>query len=103
MRLPQGEGAKDRIVPCIVNYMMGSRLQVITYESLRVGTLLSVEHEDCLLMGEVTGCVSQAHLWQVEVALKHVLNGLMNVMALRAGLLQESEAPVAVPVPPVRS
>ena len=93
LHLTQGAGKKDRTIPCQVNHCAGKRLQIITGESVPTGTAVSVEHEDALLLGEVAMSKSQAHGWQVEIKIEHALNGLMNLMALRSRLLEESKVP----------
>ena len=89
LRVPRGPGLKDRILPCIVNYCQGNRLQIIASETIPVGTAVGVEHEDTLLLGEIVINKPQAHLWQVEIRIDQALNGLMKVMALQARLLEE--------------
>jgi hypothetical protein len=94
LHLPQEGGAKERIISCMVNYWQGQRLQIILSEQIAAGTAVSVEHEDMLLMGEVVANVQQAHLWRADIQVEHALTGLMNLMALRAKLLEESPARV---------
>ena len=82
----------------MVNHWQGKRLQIIVAEEIAPGTAVSVEHEDMLLMGEIVAAAAQAHVWRVDVRVEHALNGLMNLMALRAKLLEQSPAPVRVEV-----
>jgi hypothetical protein len=99
LHLPQQEeGAKERIISCVVNYWQGPRLQIILSEKIAAGTAISVEHEDMLLMGEVVANVQQSHLWRADIHVEHALTGLMNLMALRAKLLEEAPAQVPVEV-----
>jgi hypothetical protein len=71
-------------------------------EAIAPGTAVSVEHEDALLLGEVIVSAPKPHAWHVAIQVEQVLNGLMNLMALRAKLL--AETPVVDPVEaPVRS
>lgn len=79
-----------------MNYWQGPRLQIILCEQIAAGTAVSVEHEDMLLMGEVVANAQQAHLWRADIHVEHALTGLMNLMALRAKLLEESPARVPV-------
>jgi hypothetical protein len=51
-----------------------------------------------LLMGEVVANVQQAHLWRADIHVERALTGLMNLMALRAKLLEERPARVDVDV-----
>jgi hypothetical protein len=99
VHLPNGAGDKDRIISCMVNYWQGPRLQIISSEKVPAGTAVSVEHEDVLLMGEVVMSLPQAHLWRVDVQVEQALNGLMNLMALRAKLLEESPVRAEAAIP----
>ena len=68
-------------------------------EPVPSGAAVSVEHEDALLLGEVVVSVPKPHAWHIEVRVEQVLNGLMNLMALRAHLLNESPGPSPSPSP----
>jgi hypothetical protein len=92
VHLPKGEGDKERIISCMVNYWHARRLQIIASENIAPGSAVSVEHEDVLLIGEVVSSAPQAHLWRTDIEVEHALNGLMNLMALRSKLLEESPA-----------
>jgi hypothetical protein len=90
----------ERVVSCTVNSFKEGRLQIMTPEAIPSGAAISVEHEDALLLGEVMVSVPKPHAWLIEVRVEQVLNGLMNLMALRERLLAETPvlSPVAVPV-----
>ncbi|MBV9156409.1 MAG: hypothetical protein JO097_09110 [Acidobacteriaceae bacterium] len=61
-----------------------------TTEPLPISTVVSVEHEDVLFLGEVLSCrVTSGPAWNVEIKVAHFLTGLQNLMALRKGLLGE--------------
>jgi hypothetical protein len=92
----------ERVVSCTVTSFKDGRLQIMTPEAIPTGIAISVEHEDALLLGEVIVSAPKPHAWHIEVRVGKVLNGLMNLMALRARLLEET--PVTSPVEaPVRS
>jgi hypothetical protein len=93
-------GASRRSIPCSVGRFQGNRLHVLTTERVAIGTPVSVEHEDTLLLGEVMHVAEQATSWAMEIRVEQMLNGLMNLMALRARLLEEmpAAAPIARPV-----
>lgn len=95
LHIPQGPGKKDRIIPCLVNYCHGSRLQIIAAEAVPPGSAISVEDEDALHIGEIVHNTPQSHVWKTEICVHQVLNGLKNVMKLRAEFLQESKAQAA--------
>jgi hypothetical protein len=64
-------------------------------ESVAPGTAVSLEHEDALLLGEVILNVPKPTAWHLDIRVEQVLNGLMNLMALRASLLDESRAKIS--------
>lgn len=76
--------------------MEGKRLVLSTGESIRESTLVSVEYEDTLLLGEVVICSGTEQAWTLEVRVEQMLTGLQSLMALRAHLLSES---LAAPLP----
>lgn len=76
--------------------MEGKRLVLSTGESIRESTLVSVEYEDTLLLGEVVICSGTEQTWTLEVRVEQMLTGLQSLMALRAHLLSES---LAAPLP----
>lgn len=102
VRIPMGPEKGERVVSCTVNSFKDGRLQIMAPEAIPSGTAISVEHEDALLLGEVLVSVPKPNAWHIEVRVEQVLNGLMNLMALRARLLQETPAPSPVAMP-VRS
>ena len=73
------DGAQERSLTCIVNYWQTPRLQIILAEHLPAGSVVSIEHDDTLLMGEVVASVAQAHLWRTDIDVEHALNGLANL------------------------
>jgi hypothetical protein len=80
--------------------MQGKRLTLSTPEFIPESTVVSVEHEDTLLLGEVVICSRGPQGWATEVQVDQILTGLQSLMALRAHLLSESmsASPVLVPV-----
>lgn len=76
--------------------MEGKRLIINGPEHVRESTLVSVEYEDTLLLGEVVICNGSADDWRIEIRVEQILTGLQSLMALRASLLSES---VAAPLP----
>jgi hypothetical protein len=89
LHLPKSSGI-NRTVPCQVNTCSSQRLQIAVAEPLAAGTAVSVEHEDALLLGEVVAGSPLPEGWQLDIKIVQALNGLMNLMALQAGLLGES-------------
>jgi len=87
--LPAGNGAK-RSIPCAFQGMEGKRAILETGEPLSASTVLSIEYEDKLFLGEVVACAFQApSIFRVEVKVEQILTGLQSLMNLRARLLGE--------------
>lgn len=84
----QPNGVKRRI-DCVVESMQGKRLLLGANEAIAPYTIVSVEYEDTMFLGEVVQCTGLAAAWSVEIVVKQVLNGLQSLMALRSRLLSE--------------
>ena len=83
-------GSKVRI-PCTFQGMEGKRLTLETSERVASSTMVSVEYNDALFLGDVMSCThKETDFWRVEIRVEQVLSGLQSLMALRAGLLGEA-------------
>ena len=73
--------------------MQGKRLSVVTERRVPASTVVTVEHDDCLFLGEVMASTQDVggH-WHLEMKVGQVLTGLQSLMNLRANLLGESVA-----------
>jgi len=69
--------------------MHGKRLTLEACESVPSRTVISVEYDDSLFLGEVVSCVGAENAWSIEIKVEQVLNGLQSLMALRSRLLSE--------------
>jgi hypothetical protein len=101
LQLPASEphGTK-RSIDCEVERMQGKRLILSTPEYVRESTLVSIEYEDTLLLGEVVVCSGAQDAWKTEIRVEQMLTGLQSLMALRAHLLSEC-ATTPLPLLPV--
>ena len=88
---PAGDGSKRRI-PCTFNGMHGKRLSLEAGEALPMSTVISVEYDDELFLGEVVSCVEAERAWDLQIKVEQILTGLQSLMALRARLLSEGAA-----------
>lgn len=94
IQVPIGNGAK-RSVPCSFERLEGKHLTVQTGQAIAPFTVLSIEHEDNLFLGEVVACATPStDVYLIEIKIEQILTGLHNLMALRSRLLGE-----AVPQP----
>src|SRR5579875_2406562 len=89
-----------RNVDCEIEGMQGKRLILYSPESVRESSLVSVEYEDTLLLGEVVVCQSCDGEWRLDIRLEQILTGLQSLMALRASLLSEG-FPATLPTMPL--
>ena len=72
--------------------MHGKRLSLKADEALPVSSVISVEHDDELFLGEVVSCVEAERGWDLQIKVEQILTGLQSLMALRARLLSEGAA-----------
>jgi len=102
IQVPTGDanGSKYEI-PCTFEGMEGKRLLLESPERLGISTVVSVEYNDALFLGDVMNCRGASDgVWLVEIKVSQILTGLQSLMALRSGLLGEGVSgthPVAVP------
>jgi hypothetical protein len=91
LRMPaaDAQGIK-RTLTCEVEGMRGKRMTLSTSEYIHESTLVSIEYEDTLVLGEVIVCQGAHEMWTTEVRVEQILTGLQSLMALRAHLLSES-------------
>ena len=69
--------------------MHGKRLSLKAGEALPVSSVISVEYDDELFLGEVVSCVETEQSWDLQIKVEQILTGLQSLMALRARLLSE--------------
>ena len=65
-------------------------MRIASGESLAPRSAVTVEYKDALLLGEVVRSIKRTDDWQHSIRVKQVLNGLMNIMALRSHLLKQA-------------
>ena len=64
--------------------MHGKRLSLEAGEALPVSSVISVEYDDELFLGEVVSCVETEQGWNLQIKVEQILTGLQSLMALRA-------------------
>ncbi|HEY3939286.1 MAG TPA: hypothetical protein VGL97_17780 [Bryobacteraceae bacterium] len=100
LQVPTGEanGSKYQIA-CTFEGMQDKRLTLEAPERLGVSSVVSVEYNDTMFLGEVLACrrATTPDIWQIEIKVEQILTGLQSLMALRAGLLGESVVHPRVP------
>ena len=91
IQVPTGEknGSKYQI-SCVFEGMEGKRLKLESPERLTISTIVSVEYNDAMFLGEVLTCRKDSgDVFQIEIKVDQILTGLQSLMALRDGLLGE--------------
>lgn len=82
--------ANRRSMSCVFHGLDGKRLILETTEPLPVSSVISVQHEDVLFLGEIVTCKpASGPAWNLQVKVEQILTGLQSLMALRAHLLGE--------------
>lgn len=70
--------------------MRDKRLFVEVNEPIPISTVISVQHEDVLFLGEIVATrLASGPAWNIEIKLEQILTGLQSLMALRARLIEE--------------
>jgi hypothetical protein len=94
IQIPTGEPNGSKLsVPSTFSAMEGKRLILESTERIGMSTPVSVEYNDAMFLGEVMLCkpISEGN-YRVEIFVEQILTGLQSLMALRAGLLGDSQA-----------
>ena len=85
-----GESGTKRRIACRFHGAQGQRIILETTEPIGVSSVISVEHDDVLFLGEVVSCRgASGPTWNLEVNVEQILTGLQSLMALRERLLGE--------------
>jgi len=77
-------------IPCTFKDLQRSRLVVESNTKLNISTVVSVEHEDTLFLGEVVALSSQAEGYAIHISVKQALTGLQRLLTLRSQLAGEA-------------
>jgi hypothetical protein len=94
IQIPTGEANGSKLhVPSTFTGMEGKRLVLEAPERITMSTPVSVEYNDAMFLGEVMLCKQMADgNYRVEIFVEQILTGLQSLLALRAGLLGETQA-----------
>ena len=93
IQIPTGEANGSRLhVPSTFSGMEGKRLILEASERITMSTPVSVEYNDAMFMGEVMLCKPMGDgNYRVEIFVEQILTGLESLIALRAGLLGDTQ------------
>ncbi|MGI9070168.1 MAG: hypothetical protein ACR2JB_02275 [Bryobacteraceae bacterium] len=77
-------------------------LTLTTSEQVAISTVVGVEYNDVLFVGEVVRCTATGEPWAMDVKVAQTLTGLQSLLILRAQLDQHQteskDVPIEVPV-----
>lgn len=92
LNLPSSQqNGQKRSTECIFHGLEGHRLTIETNERPAISSVVSVECNDAMFLGEILSCVqSTGGSWRASVRVEQVLTGLQSLMNLRERLLGES-------------
>ena len=85
----------NQTIPCLVHELKGKRLVVQAESAVQSSTVVTVEDEDELFLGEVITCKQVNDVFAIEIKVEQVLSGLQSLLALRSRLL--CDMPVNTP------
>ncbi len=80
----------NQTIPCLFGEVKGSRLVVQAESAVESSTVVTVEYQDELFLGEVITRKQDGEAFTLEIKLEQVLSGLQSLMALRSRLLCDS-------------
>ncbi len=67
IQVPSGENGAKRSIPCLFQGMHGKRLTLQAGESVPSFTVISVEYDDTVILGEVVKCLGSESTWSIEI------------------------------------
>jgi len=86
---PDANG-KKRSILCSFQGSEGKRLSLQASEPVPISSVVSVEFNDALFLGEVVACTGAVNKsCDIEIKVEQILSGLQSLMALRSHLLSE--------------
>jgi hypothetical protein len=103
IQIPSGASGARRNIACIVHRTEAKRMVLRTEEPIAASTVLSVEYNDAMVLGEIVACRESGEKdWELDVQIEQILTGLQSLMTLRASILGEGVPPVSRSVPVTR-
>jgi hypothetical protein len=93
-----------RSIPIVFQTFANKCLTLSTSEALGLSTVVGVEYNDVLFVGEVVRCTAGVgDQWQVEIKVEQTLTGLQSLLILRAELdrhqTESKAASMEAPIP----
>ncbi len=81
-------------MPAEIVELSAGGLKLKLVEPLSPGTLVRIEHDDKLLLGEIVFCSPFAGGWMAGTKLQHVITGLASLERLRRAIEDEQREAV---------
>ena len=83
----ENDGKERRTIPGIFHAVASKCVKLIASERLAQCTVVGIECNDVLFIGEVVGCApGDGDQWEIDVKIAQTLTGLESLMILRAEL-----------------
>jgi hypothetical protein len=73
-------------------------LTLTTSEQLGISTVVGVEYNDVLFLGEVVRCTAAGERWAIDIKVGQMLTDLQTLLVLRAQLDQDQTASKDIPM-----
>ena len=87
--VPENGSEERRTIPGIFHAFASRCVKLIASERLAYRTVIGIECNDVLFIGEVVGCtLEDGDQWEIDVKIAQTLTGLESLMILRAQLEQ---------------
>jgi hypothetical protein len=90
-------GDDAKVIAAHATQFSGSGLRLVLKQPVSRGTLVKVQGDDWLMLGEVCYCRKERLNFVVGLQLEHSLTGLEELEKLNRKLMGEKEMPAAVP------
>jgi hypothetical protein len=91
-----------RKLPVVFQTFADKCLTLTTSEQVAILTVVGVEHNDVLFVGEVVRCTPAGEQWAIDIKVAQMLTGLQSLLILRAQLdlhqTESKEVPIETPV-----
>jgi hypothetical protein len=87
-----------RKLPVVFQTFADKCLTLTTSEEVAISTVVGVEHNDVLFVGEVVRCTPAGEQWAIDIKVAQTLTGLQSLLILRAQLDQHQTESKDVPI-----
>jgi hypothetical protein len=101
LEIQQGTGERRKL-HVVFQTFADKCLTLTTSDQVAISTIVGVEHNDVLFVGEVVRCTPAGEQWAIDIKVAQTLTGLQSLLILRAQLdlhqTESKEVPIETPV-----